>query len=107
MKPITNGAEKSEAAKKVFVVVAYDITDDKRRALLHRRLKKFGIGVQYSVFECLLTLAQVKKMQKLVESTIKTKDDDRVRYYFLCEGCRKRIQATDGVRQQDAPAVFV
>lgn len=93
-------------AGKSFVVVAYDISDDKRRALLHRKLKKYGLGVQYSVFECLLTQGKLQEMKKMVKSTIKKKQGDRVRYYFLCESCRKRIEATDGVIDQDKPVIF-
>ncbi len=87
-------------------MVAYDIADDQRRALLHRKLKAFGVAVQYSIFECLLNRDQFKQMEKMIQGIIKTKKGDRVRYYFLCESCRRRIQATDGVARQDAPALF-
>jgi CRISPR-associated protein Cas2 len=97
---------KHELARKNFTVVAYDISDDKRRTRLHLKLKRFGLAVQYSVFECLLVPDQVKAMKKMVRANIKTKDGDRVRYYHLCEGCRTRIEATDAITEQDAPAVF-
>lgn len=97
---------KHEPASKTFLVVAYDISDDKRRTVLHKKLKAFGLAVQYSVFECLLNRDQIKQMKSMIGETIKTKAGDRVRYYFLCESCRRRIQATDGVTRQDAPAVF-
>jgi CRISPR-associated protein Cas2 len=90
-----------------FVVVAYDICDEKRLALVHRRMKRFGIGVQYSVFECLLNPTQMKELKKMINSTIKKKEGDRVRFYFLCESCRKRVHATDSIVKQDAPAIFV
>ena len=86
--------------------MAYAISDDKRRALLHKKLKAYGLAVQYSVFECLLTREQIKQMKKTIAETIKTQAGDRVRYYSLCESCRARIQATDGVTRQDEPAVF-
>ncbi|MGH7598432.1 MAG: CRISPR-associated endonuclease Cas2 [bacterium] len=97
---------KHEPLKKTFVVVAYDIADDKRRALLHRRLKRFGLGVQYSVFECLLDPDRIREMKKIIRMTIKPKHGDRVRYYSLCESCRRRIEATDAIADQEAPAVF-
>jgi len=97
---------KDKNTKKTFVVVAYDISDDKRRALLHRKLKRFGLGVQYSVFECLLKPNQIKHMKEMVKSIIKKKKGDRVRYYYLCESCCDRIEATDTVARQDAPVVF-
>jgi CRISPR-associated protein Cas2 len=96
----------TRSSRKTFVVVAYDIADDKRRALLHRRLKAFGLAVQYSVFECLLNREQIQKMKTMIQGIIKTKAGDRVRYYYLCESCRSRIQATDAVHRHEAPAVF-
>ncbi|MDZ7344432.1 MAG: CRISPR-associated endonuclease Cas2 [candidate division KSB1 bacterium] len=97
---------KHEPAKRVFVVVAYDISDDKRRTLLHQKLKTFGLAVQYSVFECLLNRDQINAMKKMIRANIKTKEGDRVRYYYLCESCRRRIEATDALIEQDAPVVF-
>ena len=38
----------------MFIVVAYDICDDRRRLCVHKALKNFGHPVQYSTFECLL-----------------------------------------------------
>ncbi len=99
--------QERKPTQKSFIVVCYDITDDKRRSRLYRRLHKFGIGVQYSVFECLLTKSRFAEMQKIVKATIKPKQGDRVRYYSLCESCRKRVQATDGIVDQDVPVVFV
>ena len=97
---------KHEPLTKSFVVVAYDIADDKRRALLHRRLKRFGLGVQYSVFECLLDSDRLREMKEMIRLAIKPKHGDRVRYYHLCESCRRRIEATDAVADQEAPALF-
>ncbi|MCK6561892.1 CRISPR-associated endonuclease Cas2 [candidate division KSB1 bacterium] len=97
---------KTLSDRKSFIVVAYDISEDRRRSRLHKRLKKFGLAVQYSVFECLLTPDQFKDMKAMVRPYIKPNLGDRIRYYHLCESCRKRIQATDGVTEQDRPVLF-
>src|SRR5574341_137357 len=76
---------KHEPARKNFVVVAYDISDDKRRTALHKKLKAFGLAVQYSVFECLLNRDQIQQMKKTIQESIKTKAGDRVRYYFCAK----------------------
>ena len=91
---------------KSFIVVAYDISEDKRRGRLHKKLKTFGLAVQYSVFECLLTPEQFDKMKQAVAEHIKPKAGDRVRYYKLCEACRQRVEATDTIARQDEPALF-
>ena len=40
--------------RNVFLV-AYDVSDDKRRTKVFNKLKGFGMAVQYSVFTCVLT----------------------------------------------------
>lgn len=79
----------------MFIVVAYDITDDRRRTRLHKRLKGFGTPVQYSVFECLLDERQFRDMNAMVRKTIHGRQDF-VRYYSLCESCRTKIKAING-----------
>ncbi|HIC88557.1 MAG TPA: CRISPR-associated endonuclease Cas2 [Anaerolineae bacterium] len=80
---------------KIFVVVAYDISDDARRTKLHDTLKNFGTPVQYSVFECILDRGGLKKMKAAVSRVIK-EDRDLVRYYYLCRDCRARTETTAG-----------
>jgi CRISPR-associated protein Cas2 len=80
---------------KQFMLVVYDISHDKRRTKLHNTLKDFGSPVQYSVFECLLDEAGLKKMKKAVGKVIKPRLD-RVRYYPLCQKCLPGIEVTSG-----------
>jgi len=81
--------------KKVFSVIVYDISDDKRRTKLHNTLLNYGSPVQYSVFECLLEPEQLKKLKSAVERVIKPRVD-RVRYYFICQKCLKKSEVTSG-----------
>ncbi|MCB0044716.1 MAG: CRISPR-associated endonuclease Cas2 [Caldilineaceae bacterium] len=76
-----------------FVVVAYDIPNNRRRTRLHNRLKDYGTPVQYSVFECLLDDRQLARMQAAVARIIKPRLD-HVRYYFLCAACQGKIETT-------------
>ena len=93
-------------AQDQFVVVVYDISDNKRRTRLHKLLQDYGTAVQYSVFECLLTTAEVDKMKRAVARVIRPKKD-HVRYYVLCGACQPRIEAT-GFREITAkPEVIV
>lgn len=80
-------------AHKHFIVVAYDIPDDKRRTRLRKMLENFGTPVQYSVFECLLTVKEQARMEGAVRHIIKVTLDS-VRYYALCRECRAKIQTT-------------
>lgn len=76
-----------------FILVAYDISDDKRRTKLHNALLNYGTPVQYSVFECRVTEAQWKALKARVRKVIRPRKD-HVRYYELCAACVGRIQTT-------------
>ena len=41
-------------AKKAFVVIAYDITEDKRRNRVVKVLKKYGRAINMSVYACIV-----------------------------------------------------
>lgn len=81
---------------KRFVVVAYDISNDRRRTRLHNTLLNYGTPVQYSVFECLLDAEELARMKKATARVIKPRVD-RVRYYYLCAECLGKTEVTSGV----------
>ena len=74
----------------MYVMVSYDIVDDKIRNKVMKFLKDYGTRVQYSVFECDINEEQFNKMKKGVEEFI-DKKRDRVRYYPICKACLKRV----------------
>jgi CRISPR-associated protein Cas2 len=78
-----------------FVVVVYDISDDKRRTKLHNVLLNFGTPVQYSVFECLLDGERLAEMKRSVERVIRPRKD-RVRFYYICQQCLSKTEVTSG-----------
>jgi CRISPR-associated protein Cas2 len=75
----------------MYIMVSYDIVDDKTRLKVLNFLKNFGDRVQLSVFECNLNEEQFRKMKTGIEKIIDRKQD-RVRYYRICNACRKRVQ---------------
>jgi CRISPR-associated protein Cas2 len=74
-----------------FIVVVYDISNDRRRVKLHNLLRDYGTPVQYSVFECYLKPKRADAMKARVVKLIKPKVDS-VRFYTLCEACLKRVE---------------
>jgi len=78
-----------------FVVVAYDLPNDRRRQRLHDALLNYGTPVQYSVFECLVDDVELARMKKQVKRILRPRLD-HVRYYYLCAACVKRIESTMG-----------
>ena len=75
----------------MYIVLAYDISDDRRRTKLYKKLKNFGVPVQLSVFEFNLTPSQKDDLIKTVLSHLKS-EEDRFSLYVLCEECRKKIE---------------
>lgn len=89
----------------MFIVVTYDIIDDKRRSKIAKRLKDYGIRVQKSVFECLLEEEKIKCM--IEKATPLLKEEDSFRIYCLCESCRKKIKSYGDERITDDPEVYI
>jgi CRISPR-associated protein Cas2 len=76
---------------KQFILVSYDISDDKRRTKVMKALEDFGKRVQYSVFECRLTPAQIEKLKRRVQPFVRD-EDDSVRFYPISADDVGRIQ---------------
>ena len=93
--------------EKYFLVVVYDISNDRRRTRLHKLLKNYGSPAQYSVFECLLTRQEITQMKQEVKKLLRPKID-HLRYYFLCKTCQGKtdiIGRVDMVKQQEVIVV--
>lgn len=72
-------------------VVAYDITNNKRRKKLSELLDKYGTRVNYSVYE--IELNKTKQTSLLHEIKLKkliNKKYDSLRFYHICENCQKK-----------------
>jgi CRISPR-associated protein Cas2 len=79
----------------MFVVISYDISEDKRRTKIHKILKSYGQWMQYSVFECDLTNTQYAKLRSRLAKIIKPKEDS-VRFYTLCACCQPKVERIGG-----------
>ncbi|MCA9946822.1 MAG: CRISPR-associated endonuclease Cas2, partial [Anaerolineales bacterium] len=76
-----------------FILIAYDISNDKRRTKLHNKLLDYGTPVQYSVFECLLDEKAEKEIRQAVKRIIRPRKD-HVRFYYLCASCLQKVETT-------------
>ena len=79
----------------MYIVVSYDISEDKRRTKIHSILKSYGQWMQYSVFECNLTDTQYAKLRSRLGKVIKP-DCDSIRFYFLCACCQGKVERIGG-----------
>jgi len=88
----------------MFIVVCYDIPDDKRRNRISDILEGFGERVQRSVFECDIKPEHLKKMKEKLVKVLK--DDDSVRYYYLCGECVTKVEVVNGPPVTKTPPYF-
>jgi CRISPR-associated protein Cas2 len=72
------------------VIIAYDVADDRRRYHLCKALERYGIRIQYSVFELSL---KPKDLHKLVDHLTGLIDntEDRLLVMRLCGGCQRSV----------------
>ena len=77
-------------SKKRMIVIAYDVSDDRRRSHVVKLLERVGIRVNFSVFECMLTDRQYDTLRKDILECISTKEDTVV-YYPICLDCYAQI----------------
>jgi CRISPR-associated protein Cas2 len=72
------------------VIIAYDVTDDRRRYRFCKLLERYGERIQYSVFELYITQ---KELYKLVDDLHQLMDSkaDRLLVMRLCGGCHTSI----------------
>lgn len=68
------------------MIVAYDIADPKRIALVARILKDYGVRVQKSIFEVDVNGGVFAVMKERVEQVI-IPAEDGVKYFPLCRKC--------------------
>ena len=91
----------------MFVVISYDIKDDKRRSRIFKTLKNFGQWMQYSVFECEIDKMNFLKLKDRLDHLIDAEKEDSVRFYFLCEGCKRQVERVGGEKPRKEGAVIV
>lgn len=73
-----------------WVVVSYDIPDDRRRTKVMKTLEGYGRRVQFSVFECELLQSHLDKLKARLKALAQAEEDD-IRFYDLCENCRGKV----------------
>lgn len=78
---------------KNFWVIAYDVADNIRRARIVKVIERYGIRVNYSVFECMLTDSQFKTLKDKISKLMHSSEDSII-YYPLCKECYSKIMYT-------------
>lgn len=76
----------------MFVLISYDIPNDKRRTKIAKILEDYGDRVQYSVFECELSAKHLARLSKELKAVL-NEAEDSIRLYRLCRDCLQKIEA--------------
>lgn len=80
-------------------VISYDLSNNRLRNKVAKELENYGRRVQYSVFECRISKAQMRELYGKLLPIIQKEPEGSIRIYLLCAGCEKQIQ-TLGMKNQ-------
>jgi len=73
----------------MYLIIAYDLSNTRRRTRLAKLLQNYARRMQYSVFEGELNADQFHELIGKIHSVIKPKKDS-VRIYRLCTTCKQK-----------------
>jgi CRISPR-associated protein Cas2 len=90
----------------MLTVIAYDITDDRRRDAVSTLLADHGRRVNYSVFECDLEGEEFEQLQEQLAQRIDHRQDHII-LYRLCEGCRPRTAAMGRTDEGESQGIIM
>lgn len=96
----------------MFILISYDIHDNRRRTRVMKTLQDYGTRVQYSVFECNLQSAQLQKLKerlrRLMAGRVHPEDlDDSIRFYYLNALEVSRVEVLGGGRVTQDPVFYM
>lgn len=75
----------------MLYLVAYDISNDRRRTRIHKTLCGFGQWTQYSFFECFLTDKEYITLRHRLDRMINVREDN-IRFYPICQNCQQKVE---------------
>lgn len=90
----------------MLVVVVYDIPDDNRRLKLSNFLEGYGRRMQYSVFECFLSLGEMRQLHQKVKRWVKPPEDN-VRFYWISEEAVSRVLTIGSPPPESPPSIYI
>jgi CRISPR-associated protein Cas2 len=90
----------------MLTLIVYDIPDDKRRQKLATFLEGHGRRVQLSVFECFISLPEMKKLHDKVKRRVKPAEDN-VRFYWIAADCVTRTLTIGSDPPQPPPQAYI
>jgi CRISPR-associated protein Cas2 len=74
----------------MFYLVCYDVVENNRRNRVCKILKGYGLRVQKSVFECVLSADQLVMVRRKIDRALKA-EEDQVRFYPMSATTRRKV----------------
>lgn len=90
----------------MLVLIVYDITDNKRRNKLSKFLEGYGTRVQLSVFECFLSLKEMRDLYLKIKQRVKL-DEDNVRFYWITGETITNTLTIGGEEPEPPPSYYL
>ena len=90
----------------MFLVLAYDCSDDKRRLKVAKIMLDYGYRVQYSVFEAEVDQDLLKEIVQRLAKVIDPHEDS-IRIYHICQRCLDQTQLFGDAQLTNQEKVFI
>lgn len=91
----------------MFLVISYDIIDNKRRLKVSNTLLDYGgQRVQKSVFEVHITPKNFGQLEERLQ-TCYNEEEDSIRIYLLCENCQPKVKMLGVAEPTDEPGLLI
>lgn len=96
---------------KLMYIISYDIAEDKRRGKIAKVLEGYGKRIQYSVFECHLSLRDMKVLYAKLCDLTQDMGEGSILFYHICSSCEKRImiigETDQEIKELQEPVIVV
>ncbi len=90
----------------MLLLVVYDVANDRRRQRLSVLLEGYGRRVQESVFECFVTLPEMRKLYEQVGRQVK-ESEDNVRFYWVPADALPKAMTIGSAMPEAPPSVYI
>ena len=90
----------------MFLVMAYDCSDDKRRLKVAEIMLDCGYRVQYSVFEAGLDQDLLNELIGRLKKIVNPQEDS-IRIYHICQRCLDQTQLFGDAQLTNQEKVFI
>lgn len=93
-------------SQKLLWVFTYDVADNRRRTRVMNLLRNFGVRVNFSVFECVLTAEEAAALAGRLARSLR-RGKDHLRVYGVCAACQQRRSVHGIFSDPSEPVVHV